>query len=87
MKKRIPVTEKLARRVMNLSVPLHQSTGTHCELSGIWQSPTGVRIQLFEGQLLPADAGRPCHWTHVGFHEARPGSRQVRWAVPEPHLL
>ncbi|WP_457963687.1 hypothetical protein M1E17_20005 [Arthrobacter sp. D1-29] len=87
MKKRIPVTEKLARRVMNLSVPLHQSTGTHRELSGIWQSPAGVRIPMFEGQLLPADAGRPCLWTHVSFHGSGPESGRARWAVPEPHLL
>ena len=66
MKKRIPVAEKLARRVINLSVPRQQATGTHCELTGVWKSPAGASIQLYEGQLIPSDSGRASVWTCAG---------------------
>lgn len=69
MKKRIPPAEKMALRVMRLSGPRQQGTGTHCEVSGIWQSPTGVHIALHEGQLFPSDSGRACVWTYTGFLE------------------
>ena len=69
VKKRIPVAEKRARRVINLSVPRQQATGTHCELTGVWQSPAGASIALDEGQLFPSDSGRPGLRTRVGLLE------------------
>jgi hypothetical protein len=71
VKKRTPVAEKLARRILTLSGRRQQATGEHCELSGIWESPSGVRVTLHEGQLLPSDRGRACRWTHLG-HGANP---------------
>ena len=87
MKKRIPVAEKRTRRVMNVSVPRQQATGSHCELTGVWQSPAGASISLYEGQLLPSDSGRPCVWTYAGFAASKAGARDVRWEVPEPYFL
>ena len=71
MKKRAPVAEKVARRVIALSRPRQQATGEHCEHSGIWESSSGLRVALHEGQLLPSDRGRACRWTHLG-HAANP---------------
>lgn len=71
MKKRTSVAEKLARRVITLSRPRQQATGEHCELSGVWENPSGVRVALQEGQLIPGDRGRACRWTRVG-HGANP---------------
>ena len=87
MKRRLPVAEKRARRVINLSVPRQQATGAHCELTGVWKSPAGVSISLSEGQLLPSDSGRPCVWTYAGFAASKAGARDVRWEFPEPYLL
>lgn len=87
MKKRIPVAEKRARRVINLSVPRQQATGAHCELSGVWRSPAGASISLSEGQLLPGDSGRPCIWTYAGPPATKASAGGARWAVPEHHRL
>ena len=87
MKKRLPVAEKRARRVMNVSLPRQQATGAHCELTGVWKSPAGKSILLSEGQLLPGDSGRPCLWTFAGLPATRASVRDVRWALPEPYLL
>ncbi|KRE63884.1 hypothetical protein ASG92_02940 [Arthrobacter sp. Soil736] len=69
MKKRIPAAERMAQGVVRASGPRQQATGTHCELSGVWQGPAGVHIALHEGQLFPGDSGRPCLWTRIGFLE------------------
>ena len=66
MKQRLAVAEKRARRVINLSVPRRQATGAHCELTGVWKSPAGASISLYEGQLFPSDSGRPCIWAYAG---------------------
>lgn len=87
MKRRLPVAEKRARRVIGLSVPRQQATGAHCELTGIWKSPTGHSISLSEGQLLPGDSGRPCLWTFAGGQATRANNRDAQWALPEPYLL
>jgi len=87
VKKRIPVAEKRARRVINLSVPRQQATGSHCELTGVWKSPAGATISLSEGQLLPSDSGRPCLWTYAGLPATKASARDARWAVPEHHRL
>ena len=87
MKKRIPPAEKMARRAIGPSGPRQQATGTHCELSGVWQSPAGVNIVLHEGQLLPSDTGRECVWTHVGFPASTSDSRDAWLATPEHHRL
>lgn len=87
MKKRLPVAEKRARRVINLSVPRQQATGAHCELTGVWESPAGASISMSEGQLLPSDSGRPCVWTYAGYAASKAGARDVRWEFPEPYLL
>ncbi|MEJ1181797.1 hypothetical protein ACFC25_22535 [Pseudarthrobacter sp. NPDC055928] len=87
MKRRLPVAEKRARRVVNVSVPRQQATGAHCELTGVWKSPAGASISVFEGQLLPSDSGRPCVWTYAGLPAGRSGARDARWAVPEHHRL
>ncbi|WP_157768981.1 hypothetical protein [Pseudarthrobacter sulfonivorans] len=85
MKRRLPVAEKRARRVINLSVPRQQATGTHCELTGVWRSPTGASIQLYEGQLIPSDSGRPCVWTYAGLPANKTDSREARVATAEHH--
>jgi hypothetical protein len=85
VKKRIPVAEKRARRIINLSAPRRQATGTHCELTGVWQSPAGATISLYEGQLLPSDGGRPCVWTHAGLPASKAGSGDARWPAPGHH--
>jgi hypothetical protein len=59
------VAEKRARRVIHLSVPRQQATGAHCELTGVWRSPTGASISLYEGQFIPSDSGRACVWTYA----------------------
>ncbi|MEW9871834.1 hypothetical protein ABV518_09950 [Arthrobacter sp. HS15c] len=87
MKKRIPVAEKRARRIINLSVPRQQATGAHCELSGVWRSPAGASIWLSEGQLLPSDSGRPCIWTYAGPPATKASAGGTRWAGPEHHRL
>jgi hypothetical protein len=87
VKKRLPVLEKRARRVLGLSVPRQQATGAHCELTGVWTSPDGASVSLSEGQLLPGDSGRPCLWTFAGPPATRTGARAVRWALPDPYLL
>jgi hypothetical protein len=87
MKKRIPVAEKRARRVINLAGHRQQATGAHCALSGVWKSPTGVHISLYEGQLLPSDSGTACVWTYVGFQASKTDSRDARLATPEHHRL
>jgi hypothetical protein len=69
VKKRIPAAERMAQRIVRPSGPRQQTTGTHCELSGIWQGPAGVQIALREGQLVPSDSGRPCLWTRIGLLE------------------
>jgi hypothetical protein len=83
MKRRIPVAEKRARRVMNLPTPRQQATGTHCELSGLWESPAGARVSFYEGQLLPGDSGRACVWTYAGFQSGQTGSHDARFAGAE----
>jgi hypothetical protein len=87
VKKRLPVAEKRARRIVSLSVPRQQATGAHCELTGVWLSPRGASVSLSEGQLLPSDSGRPCIWTYAGFAASKAGARDVRWEFPEPYLL
>lgn len=87
MKKRVPVAEKRARRVINLSVPRQQATGTHCELTGVWKNAAGASISVSEGQLLPSDSGRPCLWTYVGLAASKASTRDAKWAVPECHRL
>jgi hypothetical protein len=87
MKKRIPVAEKRARRVISLAGSRQQATGTHCELSGVWESPAGLHISLYEGQLLPTDSSRACLWTYVGFQASKTGSHEARLAAPEHHRL
>jgi hypothetical protein len=87
MKKRLPVAEKRARRVIGFSMPRRQATGAHCELTGVWQSQAGHSISLSEGQLLPDDSGRPCLWTFAGQPGTRTATRDVRWALPDPYLL
>ena len=84
MKRRLPVAEKRARRVMHIAVPRQQATGTHCELTGVWQGPAGVSISLYEGQLFPSDSGRPCLWTYAGLP---PRKTDARWAIPEHNRL
>ena len=85
MKRRLPVAEKRARRVISLSVPRQQATGTHCELTGVWRSPTGASISLYEGQLIPSDSGRACVWTYAGLPANKTDSRDARLATPEHH--
>ena len=87
MKKRLPVAEKRARRVMNVSLPRQQATGAHCELTGVWKSPAGASISLAEGQLLPSDSGRPCVWTYAGPPATKASAGGARWAAPEHHRL
>ncbi|MBP1134697.1 hypothetical protein JOE31_000929 [Arthrobacter sp. PvP023] len=87
MKKRLPVAEARARRIINPTAPRRQATGTHCELTGVWQSPTGTSISLFEGQLLPSDSGRPCIWTYTGVSASKAGSGDARRAAPEHYRL
>lgn len=87
MKKRLPVAEARARTIINLTAPRRQATGTHCELTGVWQSPTGTSISLFEGQLLPSDSGRPCIWTYAGLPASKAGPGDARRAAPEHHRL
>jgi hypothetical protein len=87
VKKRVPVAEKRARRIINLSVPRQQATGAHCELSGVWRSPAGASISLSEGQLLPSDSGRPCIWTYAGPPATKASAGGARWAGPEHHRL
>ncbi len=79
------MAEKRARRVINLSVPRQQATGTHCELTGVWRSPTGASIQLYEGQLIPSDSGRACVWTYTGPLASKAGTRTARLATAEQH--
>ncbi len=79
------MAEKRARRVIHLSVPRQQATGTHCELTGVWRSPTGVSISLYEGQLIPSDSGRACVWTYAGLPANKTDSRKARLATPEHH--
>jgi hypothetical protein len=79
------VAEKRARRVINLSVPRQQATGTHCELTGVWRSPTGTTISLSEGQLIPSDSGRACVWTYAGLSANKADSRNARLATAEHH--
>lgn len=55
---------------------LQQRTGTHCELSGLWQSSGGTRMRILEGQLLPSDAGDACRWTYIGTYGAYSGARE-----------
>jgi hypothetical protein len=89
VKRRLPVAEKRARRVISLSVPRQQATGTHCELTGVWRSPTGASISLSEGQLIPSDSGRACVWTYAGLAANLPAnkadSRNARLATAEHH--
>lgn len=87
MKKRIPVAEKRARRIIGVAGHRQQATGAHCELSGVWKSPAGVHISLYEGQLLPSDSGRACLWTYVGFQAGNTGTREARLAAAEHHRL
>jgi hypothetical protein len=79
------VAEKRARRVISLSVPREQATGTHCELTGVWRSPTGASIWLSEGQLIPSDSGRSGVWTYAGLAANKTDSRDARLATPEHH--
>jgi hypothetical protein len=79
------VAEKRARRVIHLSVPRQQATGTHCELTGAWRSPTGASVSLSEGQLIPSDSGRACVWTYAGLPANKTDSRDARLATPEHH--
>jgi hypothetical protein len=79
------VAEKRARRVISLSVPRQQATGTHCELTGVWRSPTGATISLSEGQLIPSDSGRACVWTYAGLPSNKADSRTARLATAEHH--
>jgi hypothetical protein len=85
VKKRIPVAEKRARRVINLSVPRQQATGAHCELSGIWRSPSGASIRLYEGQLIPSDSGRACIWTYAGLPSNKTNARKASVATAGHH--
>jgi hypothetical protein len=85
VKKRIPVAEKRARRVINLSVPRQQATGTHCELTGVWRSPSGASIQLYEGQLIPSDSGRACVWTYAGLPANKTDARMASVATADHH--
>ena len=79
------MAEKRARRVINLSAPRQQATGTHCELTGVWRSPAGASIQLYEGQLIPTDSGRPCVWTYAGVPANKTDSGKARLAMAEHH--
>ena len=81
MKKRIPVAKKRARRVINLSVPRQQATGAHCELTGVWKSPTGASILLHEGQLIPSDSGRASVWTYAGLPASKTYARAAQLAT------
>ena len=83
------MAEKRARRVISLSLPREQATGTHCELTGVWRSPTGASISLSEGQLIPSDFGRAGVWTYAGIAANlaanKTDSRDARLATPEHH--
>ena len=68
---------------MHIAVPRQQANGTHCELTGVWQSPAGESISFYEGQLFPSDSGRPCLWTYVGL----PPRKDAQWAIPEHNRL
>lgn len=81
------VAEKRARRIINISAPRRQATGTHCELTGVWQSPSGASISLYEGQLFPSDAGQPCVWAYAGQPASKAHSGDTRWAAAEHHRL
>jgi hypothetical protein len=85
VKRRLPVAEKRARRVINVSVPRQQATGTHCELTGVWGSPGGASISLYEGQLIPSDFGRPCVWTYAGLPANKTDSRKAIVATAGHH--
>ncbi|MBT2512263.1 hypothetical protein [Arthrobacter sp. ISL-30] len=68
MKKRNPTAWKTTSAgSVKLEGRLQQRTGTHCELSGLWENVAGTRMRILEGQLLPAYSGHACHWTYVGF--------------------
>ena len=77
------MAEKRARRVIHLSAPRQQATGTHCELTGVWRSPTGASISLYEGQLIPSDSGRACAWTYAGLPANKTDSRDARLTTAE----
>ena len=79
------MAEKRARRVINLSVPRQQATGTHCELTGVWRSPSGASIQLYEGQLIPSDSGRACIWTYAGLPANKADARKASVATAGHH--
>lgn len=87
MKKRVAIAEARARRIISLSAPRRQATGTHCELAGVWQSPAGASISLYEGQLFPSDSGRPCVWTYVGPQASKAGTAEARRPAQEHHRL